>query len=133
VSANETRAIPTAPATRAPRSWAGTLGSWNDGSPLGSGPTTETPYRSARPNTPTATVAPTTATSTPGTLGRHRLHPRITARQATPMTSAARLVSPSATPRSKARVSGITPSASTEKPKSLGSWLSSTVSAIPFM
>jgi len=49
------------------------------------------------------------------------------------MTSAARLVSPSATPPTKARTSGITPSASTEKPKSLGSWLSSTVSAMPFM
>jgi hypothetical protein len=102
VSANETRAIPMAPATRTPRSWAGTPGSW-------------------------------TATSTPGTLGRHRLQARITARQATPMISAVRLVSPSATPPTKARASGITPSASTEKPKSLGSWLSSTVSAMPFM
>ena len=100
---------------------------------MGSGPTTERSYRCARPNTPTATVAPTTATSTPGILGRHRLNARITTRQATPMISAAVFVSPSTTPRTKARASGITPSASMEKPKSFGSWLSSTVSAIPFM
>jgi hypothetical protein len=49
------------------------------------------------------------------------------------MTSATVFVSPPATPRAKARASGTTPWASVEKPKSLGSWLSSTVSAIPFM
>ena len=37
------------------------------------------------------------------------------------MISAALFVSPSATPRTLARASGITPSASIEKPKSLGS------------
>jgi hypothetical protein len=121
VSANETRAIPRAPARRA-SSWSTeTLGISNDGRPLGSAPTTERSYRSASPNTPTATVAATTATSTPGILGRHRLNPRITSRQATPMISAALFVSPSATPRTKARASGITPSASMEKPKSFGS------------
>jgi hypothetical protein len=49
------------------------------------------------------------------------------------MSRATVFVSPSATPRAKARASAITPSASTEKPNSFGSWLSSTVSAIPFM
>jgi hypothetical protein len=49
------------------------------------------------------------------------------------MISAAPFVSPSTTPRTRARASGITPSASMEKPKSLGTWLTSTVSAIPFM
>jgi hypothetical protein len=49
------------------------------------------------------------------------------------MISAAVFVSPSTTPRTKARASGITPSTSMEKPKSLGTWLNSTVSAIPFI
>ena len=49
------------------------------------------------------------------------------------MTRATVFVSPSATPRTKAWASGTTPLASVEKPKSLGSWLSSTVRAIPFM
>jgi hypothetical protein len=121
VSANETRAIPTAPAARAGSWSAEKLGIANDGRPLGSGPTTEMSYRRARSNRPTATVAPTTATSTPGIFGHHRLNPRITSRQATPMSSAVPFVSPSATARAKARAWGITPSASTEKPNSLGS------------
>ena len=49
------------------------------------------------------------------------------------MSRAARIVSPSATPWTNARASGISPSASTENPNSLGSWLTSTVRAIPFM
>jgi hypothetical protein len=61
------------------------------------------------------------------------LHAKITSRQATPMSSAARFVSPSARPATKARVSGMRPSASMENPNSLGSWLTRTVSAIPFM
>jgi hypothetical protein len=121
VSANETRAIPMAPATSDPRWSAETLGISNDGRPLGSGPTTTRSYRWARSNTPTATVAPTTATSTPGIFGHHRLQARITIRQATPMTSAARFVWPSRTPRTRALASGITPSASVEKPSSFGS------------
>jgi hypothetical protein len=46
------------------------------------------------------------------------LNAKITNRQATPMMRAAAFVSPSTTPRTKARASGITPSASMEKPKS---------------
>jgi hypothetical protein len=51
--------------------------------------------------------------------------------EAMPITSAARTVSPSATPRTNADASWSSPSASVEKPKTFGSWLTITVSAIP--
>ncbi len=133
VSANETSAMPTAPTASFPRSPASTDGNENDGKPRGSSPTTDTSRRAARSNTATTTVAPTTHTSTPGTRFAHRLQARITAIPARPMARAVRLVSPSATPSTKARVPSMTPSASTENPNSLGSWLTITTSAIPFM
>ena len=54
--------------------------------------------RSARWNTPTAAVAPTTATNTPGAFGRTRLQPMMMTREATPITKDTQLVRPCATP-----------------------------------
>jgi hypothetical protein len=61
------------------------------------------------------------------------LNAKITSRLPTPKVRAAMFVRPSARPRTNARTSGMRPSASTENPNSLGSWLTNTVSAIPFM
>ena len=49
------------------------------------------------------------------------------------MTAAVRLASPREQPDTKAFASATSPSASTEKPKSLGSWPTMMVSASPFM
>ena len=94
-------------------------------------------HRHARPrprsSTPTASVAPTTAISTPGTRWRP-LSTRITASVPAPMASDASSSAPSSdapADRPQARRPG--PSPSIEKPNSLGSWLISTVSAMPFM
>ena len=100
--------------------------------PSGIGPTTVTP-RSCRSSRVTGAIASTTATRTPGTEG-------------------ARAGSPGSAPGSPRRPPGLPPpcrrrrgpartrppprrrlSASTEKPKSLGSWPTTMVSASPFM
>ena len=73
----------------------------------------------------------TTATSTQGTAGASR-RPTITmAIEAIPIATAAPTVFPSANPRTKADTSSTSPSASVENPKTLGSWLTITVSAMP--
>ncbi len=87
-----------APAASAPRSASETIGIWNDGRPCGSGPTTDTPATSARLNTPTTIVAPTTAINTPGILGQRRLKIKTTARHVTPIAKAVQFVRPCATP-----------------------------------
>ncbi len=131
VSAIDTSAMAAAPVTmvvRLPRSNMGNVGR---GRPCGSGPTVATLQVAAAPVMATTMVAPTTATSTPGILGSQRLKPTMTTMQATPMARSAGLVSPSATPWTKACVSATSPSASIEKPKSFGSCPTRTVSAMP--
>ena len=54
-------------------------------------------------------------------------------REAMPIAAAVLLASPSASPDTNAFVSSIRPSASTEKPISLGSWPTTIVRARPFM
>ena len=104
----------------------------NAGRPSGSEPSTATPALAERSNTLTTRVAPITAINTPGS----RLLPlssRIVASVATPRRNAVQFVRPvhTASPIAQRLRNG--PSASTEKPNSLGSWLISTVSAMPFM
>jgi hypothetical protein len=132
VSANDTRAIPIAPTTRSHRSSSGTIGTVNGGTPSGIGPTTVTPWDS-RSKTFVAAIASSTATRTPGTRGSACWKPRIRTRPATPTARDAQIVSPSARPCTNPAASSIRPSASTEKPKSFGSWPTTMVSARPFM
>jgi len=72
-----------------------------------------------------------TAIRMPGRRGQ-RLRSRISASVAPPIAKATRLVRPSSS-CSTASTWRSGPSASTLKPSSLGIWLSSTVSAMPFM
>ena len=58
------------------------------GNPLGSVPTSETPW-SAKPNATDAAMATTTATSTPGTRGSQRVSTRIRTRLTSPIATAA--------------------------------------------
>ena len=81
---------------------------------------------------PTTRVAPITAIRTPG----RRLLPfssRMVASVAAPSRNATQFVLPFHTASAMAHRLRNGPSASTEKPSSLGSWLISTVSAMPFM
>ena len=132
VSVRETREMPSAPAKSRARSPSGTVGMVNGGNPDGSAPTRATP-RSSRSNTATAAIARRTAARMLGKIGHRRWRTRISARQATPTASAAPTVSPSWTASANATASSIRPSASTENPNSLGSWLTRMVSARPFM
>ena len=108
------------------------IGSFGVGNPCGSGPSTEMPNRVARLNSATATVAVVTAIKMPGTRGR-RFRIRISARAPAPTASATRFVLPAVTFSTIPNACRIGPSAETEKPKSFGIWLSTTVSAMPFM
>ena len=132
VSVKETSAIPIAPATNSPRSSSGTVGTVNGGTPSGIGPTTATP-RSWRSNRFTDAIASTTATSTPGTRGSACWKPSIRTRLPRPTARAAGTVAPSARACANPTAPSVRFSASTEKPKSLGSWLTTMVSARPFM
>ena len=129
-SANVTNAKPAAGTSSAVRSWRPTAGKAGAGNPEGIGPTTATPSP-VKPNTAVAAAAPTTARTIPGTLGHQRRHARITARDATPTTSAGTTVAPSRRPRTNASTSSYTPVAVVVKPNSFGSWLTSTTTAIP--
>ena len=77
-------------------------------------------------------VAPTAAMRIPGIRGCQRRQTRMTAIDPRPIASAVGFVRPEATPSTKARATSGTPSAWTEKPNSLGSCPTKTVSAIPF-
>ena len=68
-----------------------------------------------------------------GTVGRKRPRTSITAMLNSPMATAAGTASPAATPCTNAAVSPMSPSASVEKPNSLGSWPTRIVRARPFM
>ena len=120
VSASATNTMPNAPARSRDRSENDTCGIVNGGKPLGSGPTTDTPF-AVRSNTLTARIAKTTATSTAGIFGIARCRTRIRTSAPTPTASAAATVSPLMTPWTKAFSSGMKPSASTENPNSFGS------------
>ena len=80
----------------------------------------------------TMTVVATTAISAPGNR-LLRLSSRITASVALPSISAVQFVLPASTACMKPQALFKRPSASTENPKSAGNWLTSTVSAMPFM
>ncbi len=97
VSVKATRAIPTAPATSSPRSDTDTLGMVNGGSPLGSVPTSDTPWL-PRSNSTAAPIESTTATSTPGTFGIQCCSTRMTMSPNSPMATAAITVSPARIP-----------------------------------
>ena len=84
--------MPSAPATSSGRSETG-LGTVNGGNPVGSVPTTETPW-SERSKAAAAAIATTTAASTPGTRGSQRPSARISARLTRPTAAAAPTASP---------------------------------------
>ena len=97
--------------------------------PLGQTPTTSTPGRRGRASDVTS-IAPTTATKTPGTTGANRFRTMITARHATPMRQRVTRSSRRGAGRRREPRPG-TSSPPTEKPNSFGSWVMITVSAIP--
>jgi len=74
-----------------------------------------------------------TATRTAGSLGTSRWSRMMRSRPSRPTASAAVTVSPLASPSAKPAASGMSPSALTEKPNSLGSWPTRIVRASPFM
>jgi hypothetical protein len=78
------------------------------------------------------TVAPITATRMPGTRLVF-LRSKITASEPAPTAKAVQFALPPRIASAIAHRFRSGPSFSMEKPKSLGSWLISTVSAIPFM
>ena len=132
VSARATTAMATAPRNSSGRSPQATVGIVNGGNPWGSTPIVFTPS-ACRSRRLTASAARTTTTSTAGTFGINRCISRMPTSESTPMVAAVGLTSWSATPVTKALASSISPSASTEKPKSLGSCPTTIVSASPFM
>jgi hypothetical protein len=102
------------------------------GRPWGSGPSTDTSARAPKSSAPTIAVAPTTAISTPG---RRLLFfsSRITANVPAPIANAVQFVFPPRIASAISQRSRKGPCPSIEKPNSLGNWLISTVSAMPFM
>ena len=108
------------------------VGIVNGGNPLGSGPTTDTPW-AVEIEQFTATIASTTATRTAGifgiTLCRTRM--RASAAHADGQRRGHGLAVGDAV--DEPRSSGMNPSASTENPNSFGSWPTRIVSARPFM
>ena len=132
MSANDTRATAQPPITTAPMSARPIQGTANDGNPWGSGPSTFTPALRPRSSMPTATVAATTAIRMPG-MRLKRLSGRITASVPAPTTNAVQLASPPQHRAGDPPESRSGPPVSIETPNSFGSWLISTVSAMPFM
>ena len=122
--------MPIAAMSRGPRCSNGTPGNAGVGNPLGNDPTVATPL-AARSKTAVTTVAPTTATSTAGTLFDNRGKTSRMTRVARPISRAVVFVS--LRPETKAFVSSTKPSASVEKPNSLGNCPTRMVIASPFM
>ena len=131
MSAKETSAIAAPPISTGPRSATPIQGTLKAGKPSGKDPSTATPFAD-RSKMLTITVAPITAISTPGS-SLLPFSSRMTTSTPTPMASEVQLILPSqiAVPISSRLRNG--PSPSMEKPSSLGSWLISTVRAMPFM
>ncbi len=118
VSVSETSVMPTAATKSGPTSLSDVHGISGDGNPFGREPTVTTPF-DARSSTADTIVAPATATRTAGTRRVSRGSTSSTASTARPTRSArptvwSRLLK-------KAPTSSKKPSASVEKPKSLGS------------
>ena len=107
-------------------------GSDGIGNPWGSGPSTDTPARAARSNPPTASVAPPPRSEWPGTRGR-RLQQQDRRERARTDDERRDVGLSLEHAVAMAQICRSGPSAVTEKPKSFGSWLRSTVSAMPFM
>ena len=104
----------------------------NPGRPWGRGPKTDTSALPAKSSVPTIAVAPTTAISIPG-MRFLSLRRKITANVPAPTANAVQFALPPRTASAMAQSFLNGPSPSIEKPNSLGSWLITTVSAIPFM
>jgi hypothetical protein len=104
----------------------------NVGRPWGSGPNTDKLALSAKPNSPTIALAPKTAINIPGMRGIV-LSARMAANVPAPTANAIQLAFPFKIACAIAHRFRNGPSPSIEKPKILGSWLTRTVSAIPFM
>ena len=129
-SENATRNTARAPVRSGPRSARDTSGSSSEGSPLGTGPVTDTPW-STRSSAQDAAMPRPTTTSAPGS--RLLILPATTrtARDRAPTTTVAGLASPRWPTMSS--VSGMAPSASLEMPSSLPSWPRISTMATPVM
>ncbi len=114
------------------RSASPTQGTAKEGSPCGSWPSTFTPAVAARSKTPTAIVAAATAIRM-AEMRRKRLRTRITAKVPALIMNVVQLASPPSTSRAIRQTSRNGPALSIEMPNIFGSWLISTVSAMPFM
>ena len=117
MSANATNAIPIAAGMSDVKSSNEMSGASNAGRPPGTLPTTG--MSSARPRTLTDTVAPTTASKTPGNRGAKCRRTRISTSEPAPSASAVPFVSSS--PTMKSRTPGTSRSGSMERPSSWGS------------
>jgi hypothetical protein len=102
------------------------------GNPCGNGPSTDIPVRAARSKTATMMVAAVTAMRMPGTRG-HRFSTRISASAPPPIASATMFVLADQIFSTMPSTWRTGPGSDTENPRSLGIWLSTTVSAMPFM
>jgi hypothetical protein len=91
-----------------------------------------TPAERSRSNAATTSIAPTTASSVPGTRG-NRFRTRIVASVPSPIAVAVGFTRPSTIAAPMRAMSRSGPASSIEKPSSLGTWLISTVKAMPFM
>ena len=130
VSVSDTSTMPIAASRRGPTSSTDVHGSDGFGKPWGRVPTVATPS-AARSSTADTIVAPATATSTAGMRVVIRGSTSSTTSTPTPTATAPACVWSRWS--TNARSSSTNPSASVEKPKSLGSWLTTIVMARPFM
>ncbi|MNT41388.1 hypothetical protein D3C72_1777470 [compost metagenome] len=131
VSANEISATAMPPSRIATRSAPLTQGTTKPGSPCGVLPSTFTPFWS-RSNMLTASVATITAIRMPGTRSK-RFNNRISTRLPAPTAKLYQLVSPARIALPRLTMSRSGPASSSEMANSFGNWLTSTVSAIPFI
>ena len=120
------------PTSTGPRSSWLSHGTAGPGRPWGRAPSTDRPARVSRSNTAAASVAPATATRTPGTR-RLPLSMPMTTSVAVPTARAAPFVSPASSAPANAPMRATGPSPSPPKPNRAGSWLTMTVTAMPFM
>ena len=118
VSVRETRVMPTAAMSSGTTSSVLVHGMLGDGTPCGSAPTVTTPSAAASPSAAHTAVAPTTATRIAGTFLVMRGRTSSTSSTPTPISSVVVLVSSRWS--KNWRSSSMKPSASVEKPNSLG-------------
>ena len=130
VSVSDTNTMPMAARSNGPTSSNDVHGIDGFGNPCGNVPTVATPC-AARSNAADTMVAPATATSTAGIFGMTRGSTRSTTSTPSPTASAAAVVSSRWS--NHARSSSRKPSASVENPQSFGNWLTTMVTASPFM